>query len=484
MGSSQPPPNPFLPFGYSVDADQEPDQEPAPEPPEHAPGAPLLTDNDTRFLSSFFDSINSNQYNVASFGEGLVFSDPWLNLPPQFMGTTTSFGQQPGSTLVSPPDHAANEQLDLLRALPGHELMPPPPPPPSLGSSSSLQLPVSHAQAFTPVNPHPSSSSHHSQHSEDVLNAAATLMQNGNAARLNSFSDPAASPSRRHAGPPASHLQHQPLEEFKEDSRRGASASATTNAPENTFADWMYGAPELRGPRSAPVAPYAWGSDPNFNPLQAYTPAESKETLESMHQEQLKVLEAFKAAPSAPTTRAPSPTNGYEAPPAGAQSLKASNVSRREDMAAPPSKRRKSRNKMEDEEEAVVDDGDEDAEAPKPARRRKLKQERPPPTAAPATDESEDTGTSGKRRKSAVGGARPQRENLTEEQKRENHIRSEQKRRTLIKVGFEDMCELVPGLRGGGFSKSTMLTMAASWLEAVVQGNEELAAQLEKLEQQ
>ncbi len=89
-----------------------------------------------------------------------------------------------------------------------------------------------------------------------------------------------------------------------------------------------------------------------------------------------------------------------------------------------------------------------------------------------------------RRRKSAgaaihrLSAAKAPRENLTDAQKRENYIKSEQKRRTLIKEGFDDMCEIVPGLRGGGFSKSTMLTMASEWLEDVLRGNETLEAQL------
>lgn len=93
-----------------------------------------------------------------------------------------------------------------------------------------------------------------------------------------------------------------------------------------------------------------------------------------------------------------------------------------------------------------------------------------------------DEPSSGKRRKSAVNNSKLSRENLSEEQKRENHIKSEQKRRTLIKEGFDDLCDLVPGLRGGGFSKSTMLTMAAEWLEDLLKGNEALATQLATLE--
>ncbi|KAK8165671.1 hypothetical protein BKA80DRAFT_301638 [Phyllosticta citrichinensis] len=63
------------------------------------------------------------------------------------------------------------------------------------------------------------------------------------------------------------------------------------------------------------------------------------------------------------------------------------------------------------------------------------------------------------------------RENLSEEQKRSNHIMSEQKRRNAIKVGFGALNELVPGLKAGGFSKSAMLIEAAKFLENLVVGN-------------
>lgn len=73
------------------------------------------------------------------------------------------------------------------------------------------------------------------------------------------------------------------------------------------------------------------------------------------------------------------------------------------------------------------------------------------------------------------------RENLTEEQKRTNHILSEQKRRNLIKTGFDDLCSLVPELRGGGFSKSAVLLQAADYLDEVLKGNNELRQQLNQL---
>ncbi|KAH6619002.1 hypothetical protein C7974DRAFT_401310 [Boeremia exigua] len=71
-----------------------------------------------------------------------------------------------------------------------------------------------------------------------------------------------------------------------------------------------------------------------------------------------------------------------------------------------------------------------------------------------------------------------QRENLSEAQKRSNHILSEQKRRNLIKRGFDDLHDLVPEIRTGGLSKSSVLTEAANFLDQLVAGNAELGALL------
>lgn len=75
-----------------------------------------------------------------------------------------------------------------------------------------------------------------------------------------------------------------------------------------------------------------------------------------------------------------------------------------------------------------------------------------------------------------------QRENLSEEQKRSNHIQSEQKRRNLIKQGFEDLNKLVPELRSGGFSKSNMLVETAKFMKRLTEENNEIKAQMRSLE--
>ncbi|KZZ91762.1 Helix-loop-helix DNA-binding protein [Moelleriella libera RCEF 2490] len=75
----------------------------------------------------------------------------------------------------------------------------------------------------------------------------------------------------------------------------------------------------------------------------------------------------------------------------------------------------------------------------------------------------------------------PRREKLTGEQKRRNHILHEQKRRAMIKDGFENLLELVPDVKDLGLSKSAILLKAADWLEALTSGNQRLQGQLKNL---
>lgn len=81
----------------------------------------------------------------------------------------------------------------------------------------------------------------------------------------------------------------------------------------------------------------------------------------------------------------------------------------------------------------------------------------------------------GRRNSPSLGdGSKSARENLSEEQKRNNHIHSEQKRRNLIRRGFDDLNKLVPELRAGGFSKSNALTETTKFVKRLMEENEEL----------
>jgi len=98
-----------------------------------------------------------------------------------------------------------------------------------------------------------------------------------------------------------------------------------------------------------------------------------------------------------------------------------------------------------------------------------------PRKSRPRKDSSAEATAKGKR-----GGKR---EHLSEAEKRQNHIQSEQKRRNQIKFGFDTLTELVPELRGGGYSKSAVLQHAAVYVENLVGGNAALRNILKNLEE-
>ena len=72
------------------------------------------------------------------------------------------------------------------------------------------------------------------------------------------------------------------------------------------------------------------------------------------------------------------------------------------------------------------------------------------------------------------GGRKGPRQNLTEDQKKKNHIGSEQRRRDAIKLAYDRLKEIVPSLRTEDVSRSTRVDRAVQWLEELLAGNEEL----------
>jgi heteromeric Ino2p/Ino4p transcription factor len=57
---------------------------------------------------------------------------------------------------------------------------------------------------------------------------------------------------------------------------------------------------------------------------------------------------------------------------------------------------------------------------------------------------------------------------LTEQEKKQNHIQSEQKRRQAIREGFDDLAALVPGCKGQGRSEATVLFGAVDHITAML----------------
>ncbi|KAJ5150135.1 hypothetical protein N7448_001713 [Penicillium atrosanguineum] len=197
-----------------------------------------------------------------------------------------------------------------------------------------------------------------------------------------------------------------------------------------------------------------WGSDNSFMD-QGYIAPPDQPDMETRTKDLLEHLDCFEPQSSAANTRAPSPERMT-----GAHAQRSAFRPIDGEESSQPRKRQR-----------TIKDGDQysDDEDSKLQTRKSRT-----PSNAKARRASNQT----TRRGSITPGSKLPRENLSEEQKRTNHILSEQKRRNLIRQGFDDLCTLVPGLRGGGFSKSAMLTQAADWLEDLLRGNEVLHSQL------
>ena len=73
----------------------------------------------------------------------------------------------------------------------------------------------------------------------------------------------------------------------------------------------------------------------------------------------------------------------------------------------------------------------------------------------------------------------PEKPRLTEQEKKNNHIASEQKRRAAIREGFDRLTELVPGLEGQGRSESVVLKKSVDYMREVLQERRDLVKEVE-----
>lgn len=86
------------------------------------------------------------------------------------------------------------------------------------------------------------------------------------------------------------------------------------------------------------------------------------------------------------------------------------------------------------------------------------------------------TGTSASKQAAVQDKDKPR---LSEQEKKNNHIASEQKRRAAIREGFDRLTELVPGLEGQGRSESIVLKKTVDFMHLQVQERRELIAEIE-----
>lgn len=81
---------------------------------------------------------------------------------------------------------------------------------------------------------------------------------------------------------------------------------------------------------------------------------------------------------------------------------------------------------------------------------------------------------------SSIGADGQDKPRLTDKEKKNNHIASEQKRRAAIREGFDRLTELVPGLEGQGRSESVVLKKTVDFLRLQLEERRELLAEIER----
>ncbi|DAA74381.1 TPA_exp: Uncharacterized protein A8136_3348 [Trichophyton benhamiae CBS 112371] len=103
----------------------------------------------------------------------------------------------------------------------------------------------------------------------------------------------------------------------------------------------------------------------------------------------------------------------------------------------------------------------------------------------PSSTPGEDTEQQMKRTSNSPSDARPatserEKPRLSEQEKKNNHIASEQKRRAAIREGFDRLTELVPGLTGQGRSEGMVLRKTVDFMQLKVQERKDLIEEIEQ----
>lgn len=69
---------------------------------------------------------------------------------------------------------------------------------------------------------------------------------------------------------------------------------------------------------------------------------------------------------------------------------------------------------------------------------------------------------------------------LTDQEKKNNHIASEQKRRQAIREGFDEIADIVPGLKGQGRSEALVLEGATAHIRKLLSERHHLVLQAQE----
>ena len=516
----------------AIDSFQDFHDVPAPPPPAPASGPALLDDREAGMLDDFFEKINTGQLENNAFlldDAGQVKNNPNWNpwalddLPPLFHGSSSSLA--PLDTQVGPP--LQKSHLDYLQ---------------DFG-----QLPAYNSGRPQSSNTSPDVLAAASTLLQNTQNGYNGIQSSTAGTRHNNHvpSQPVPRPYTNHLGNAFTQLPMGSLLPPTRDQRSSIpqlrQMDPSVMSGETVLRDIYFGGSGPSNPRPvsrSKLPDLRWGSDASFFEG-GFVPPPNQETEEEITGALMSRMEGFEPQTSANTTQPSSPMMNRPRRRIGEQDALDGITHRLEssrnqalrkhssvdETDSRPRKRLKSKLKSEYDDEDDDDaegegEGEGEGEAdekddsddneshfgpnrPWTATRTpfyRSSKANPTKDTSAKDNPTKDTPTKRRssppdRRKRGSSASRPSgddkpkpktggRDNLTEAQKRSNHILSEQKRRNLIRQGFEELGELVPELRPGGFSKSAMLTQAALWLESLIRGNEKLKGMIQDLKEQ
>lgn len=264
-------------------------------------------------------------------------------------------------------------------------------------------------------------------------------------------------------GPPVGHLRHQDMNDFRQERRRMSESIEVSH--EDIFKKWAFEGNTFpntpRQPRASAPVNLQYGSDLRFAGNQPFLPQSEKESYEGLSQQQDRYMKAVTLSDSVDSTRLPSPELGQS------RGLSLRTTSRPDSLSIDTNSHRRAKRPSVDNEEPQS--------ATSRAMGRKRKSNNRDATDSPGADGADGK----KKRRKSAGTAK--KENLTEKQKRENHIKSERKRRGVIDVGFKNLNKMVPSLVGQNPSKAATLTSAHEFFVEMTVGNAELRNMLAQM---
>ncbi|KAL2143928.1 hypothetical protein VTI28DRAFT_9916 [Corynascus sepedonium] len=455
---------------YQQQAYQEADREDSPG----VAGASLLDDHEQRYLNSFFGSVASagGGAPLAAQALGGLYTQDWMK-PADVVGHVVRFGESDSALL--------SDAFGMFDFSPSSELGIP-----ASATSNFQNSYQSQGSAFQQFQPQSQQLQQHqnyydSVHTPDAVAAAATLVGRGSMP-FGVFSEVPHTPTTV----PQSMVGAQRDQFTLANSRYGAQvqmemARRSSNVPPSLPFDVQY------------------GSDPNFTDTN-FVPPSAKETTEAITAEQLAHLRCLEPNDSAAPTRATSPASwgGQYSNSTGKNSVVVPvrrTVSQRPPPPDEPPARRRRTSKMGEvsvNAEPTIPTPVSPTAPPLFTQRKQSTATSSSPSSGnnPSEAVSDSNGapsdaTQRKRQRKhatargavrGVGGRKKApRTTLTAEQRRQNHVGSERRRRDFIGRGYDHLMAIVPGLMNGAVpSKSVSLQIVGDWIEQLQRENQSL----------